>query len=336
MITIYDVAKEVGCSSATISKALNNYPDVNINTRQRIINIAKEMGYTPNSQAQALTTKRTWNIAVLFEVESNERTGLTHYLFASILESFKEYAEEQGYDLTFVSNKIGMDHVSFLQHVRRRHCDGVIIANYDYGNAEVLELFHSQIPVVVIDHNYDTVSSILSENYKGLVMLTQHLLNLNHKDILYLHGQETYVTKQRIQAFKDTLTDNGIEPTSDHLLEGAYYDKETVMKKTMEVLRRDKRPTAIIFSDDYSAVWGVKAITQMGLRIPEDISVVGYDGLELGRMISPRLTTIHQNTEMIGEMAAKRLIDIIESKNHAKVDIHVGVTLEEGESCKQL
>ena len=336
MVTIYDIAKEVGCSSATVSKALNNYPDVNIRTRQRIVDIAKEMGYTPNSQAQALTKKKTWNIGVLFEVESQERGGLTHYFFASILESFKEYTEALGYDLTFVSKKIGEDDVSFLQHVRRRHCDGVIIANYDYENPAILELIHSNIPVVVIDYNFDTVSSILSENYKGLAMLTQYLIDLNHEDIVYLHGQHSYVTDQRIDAFRETLTENGIDLKEDQLVEGFYYDKQIVMDRTMEILSRKKRPTAIIFSDDYAAVWGVKVITKMGLRIPEDISVAGYDGLEIGQMISPRLTTVSQDRKMIGELSAKRLIDIIESKNRAKVDIHVGVTLDKGKSCRKL
>lgn len=336
MVTIYDIAKEVGCSSATVSKALNNYPDVNIKTRQKIMTTAKDMGYTPNSQAQALTKKKTWNIGVLFEVDLKERGGLTHYFFASILDYFKAYTEKNGYDLTFVSKKIGQDAVSFSQHVKRRHCDGVIIANYDYENPEILELIHSDIPVVVIDYNYDTVSSIFSENYKGLAMLTKHLIDLNHRDIVYLHGQHTYVTDQRIQAFKDTLAQNGITPTKDRLVEGFYYDKHIVMERTREILNRPKRPTAIIFSDDYAAVWGIKVILEMGLKIPEDISVAGYDGLEIAEMVTPSLTTVSQNRKMIGELAAKRLIDIIESKNRAKVDIHVDVTLTEGKSCKKL
>ncbi|WP_105619480.1 LacI family DNA-binding transcriptional regulator [Vallitalea okinawensis] len=336
MITIYDIAKEVGCSSATVSKALNNYPDVNAKTRKKILDKAKEMGYSPNSQAQALTKKKTWNIGVLFEVEGKSRTGLTHYFFAQILESFKEYAEELGYDLTFVSEKIGNDPVSFLQHVRRRHCDGVIIANFDYENEKILELIHSKIPVVVIDYNYDTVSSILSDNYEGLKLLTQYLMDLNHKEIVYIHGQHNYVTDIRLNAFIDTLTDNGITVTEDHLLEGMYYDKDKIYNKTLEVLQREDPPTAIIFSDDYAAVWGGKAIEKMGLRIPEDISIAGFDGLEISEMMKPRLTTVKQDTNLIGKQAAKRLIDIIETKNHSKVDIHVGVELIKGESCKKI
>ncbi|MCG8500008.1 MAG: LacI family transcriptional regulator [Firmicutes bacterium] len=335
MVTIYDIAKKVGCSSATVSKALNNYPDVNHKTRNRILSFAKEMGYSPNAQAQALTKKKTWNIGVLFEVEATNKTGLTHYFFAQILESFKAYTEEKGYDLTFLSKKAGNDNVSFLQHVRRRHFDGVIIANFDYENEEILELIHSNVPIVVIDYNYDTVSSILSDNYEGLKLLTQYLIDLNHRDIVYIHGQHSYVTDIRINAFVDTLTENGIAATKEQLLEGLYYDKDVTYQKTLEVLQRANRPTAIIFSDDYVAAWGVRAIGKMGLRIPEDVSVAGFDGLEIAEMITPRITTVRQNTELIGIQAAKRLIDIIETKNHSKIDVHVGVELVKGKSCKK-
>lgn len=336
MITIYDIAKNIGCSSATVSKALNNYPDVNAMTRKRILDMAESMGYSPNSQAQALTKNKTWNIGVLFETESEIRNGFTHYFFSQILESFKKYTEERGYDLTFVSQKIGENKVSFLQHVRRRRCDGVIIANYDYKDQNALELIHSKIPVVVIDFDNDTVSSIFSENYEGLKLLTQHLIDLNHHDIVYIHGQLNYVTGERIRGFEDTMNANNCKITEENLVESAYYNRENIADKTRLVLARDKRPTAIIFSDDYAAVLGIKVIQEAGLKVPEDISVVGFDGLELGQMITPHLTTIVQDTRMIGELAAKRLTEIIETKNRTKIDISVGVKLLEGASCKQV
>ena len=105
MVTIYDLAKACGCSSATVSKALNNYSDVNVNTKERILKMAKEMGFTPSSQARALSTKKTWNIGVLFEDENN--SGLTHYYFSRVLQAVKEQVEEKGYDLTFISKNFG-------------------------------------------------------------------------------------------------------------------------------------------------------------------------------------------------------------------------------------
>ena len=336
MVTIYDIAQEVGCSSATVSKALNNYPDVNIKTKQTIQNVAREMGYIPNSQAQSLTKKKTWNIGLLFEVDSDDWGGFTHYFFADIIDSFKEYTEDLGYDLTYVSKKLGSDHVTFLQHVRRRHCDGVVIINYDYNNPEVLELVHSQVPVVVVDYNFEKVSSIISDNDKGMSMLTQYLIDLNHREIVYLHGQHNFVTDKRINAFKRTMNENGIETSEMNLIEGIYYDRQLVMNKTNEVLDRKNRPTAIIYSDDYAAVWGAKAIGNLGLRIPEDVSIAGYDGIELGEMMTPRLTTVVQDRDRIGVLAAQRLIDIIETKNHSKVDVYLGVSLEKGKSCMKL
>lgn len=335
MITIYDIAKKVGCSSATVSKALNDYTDVNQKTKDRILAAAKEMGYTPNSQAQALTKKKTWNIGVLFEVDSEERGGLTHYYFAQIIESFKKYANELGYDITFVSERLGNDHISFSQHARRRHCDGVIIANYNYENEDIKELVQSNIPVVVIDYNFDNVSSIFSENYEGLKLLTQYLIDMGHKDIIYLHGQHLFVTDKRIRGFKDTMRKNALPIKDTSLVEGMYYNRHLIEEKTKEIVKKNK-PSAIIFSDDYAAVWGAKAIHQMGLKVPEDISIAGFDGLEIGEMMTPRLTTIRQDTTMIGQQAAKRLMDIIETKNHSKVDVRVGVELVKGESVKNI
>ncbi|WP_058485562.1 LacI family DNA-binding transcriptional regulator [Defluviitalea phaphyphila] len=335
MITIYDIAKKVGCSSATVSKALNNYPDVNPKTKEKIIKTAKEMGYIPNSQAQFLTKKKTWNIGVLFEVETDK--GITHYFFAEILQSFKEYAEAAGYDLTFVSRKIGKDKLSFLEYVRRRRCDGVIITSFDYKNKQILELINSSIPVVVIDYNYSNVSGVFSKNYRGMELLTQYLIDLGHREIVYIHGTiNDYVTGARVKGFKDTLRKNNIILNNNNLVEGMYYDRKTTQDKVFEILKRDHIPTAIIFSDDYAAVGGIKVIKELGYKIPKDISVAGFDGIELGEMVYPRLTTIKQNTKLIGKSAAKRLIEIIETKDFTKKDIYVDVELIKGKSCAKI
>lgn len=331
MVTIYDLAKACGCSSATVSKALNNYTDVNINTREKIQKMAKEMGYTPSSQARALSTKKTWTIGVLFEDENN--SGLTHYYFSRVLQAVKEQVEEKGYDLTFISKNLGGDHMTYLEHCRWRNTEGVIIACIDFKDPQVIELIESEMPVVTIDYVADNLNAIMSDNFAGLYELTSHLISLGHKDIIYAYGHPSYVTSERIYGFKRALEDAGIELDENNLIESRYDDKARNIQVINKIMERDSLPSAIIFPDDYSAVWGIKTLREMGLRIPEDISIAGFDGLEIGEMINPRLTTMMQNTRRIGNEAALKCIQMLESKSHDTTRVICGISLIEGGTC---
>lgn len=331
MVTIYDLAKACGCSSATVSKALNNYTDVNINTREKIQKMAKEMGYTPSSQARALSTKKTWTIGVLFEDENN--SGLTHYYFSRVLQAVKEQVEEKGYDLTFISKNLGGDHMTYLEHCRWRNTEGVIIACIDFKDPQVIELIESEMPVVTIDYVAENLNAIMSDNFAGLYELTSHLISLGHKDIIYAYGHPSYVTSERIYGFKRALEDAGIELDENNLIESRYDDKARNIQVINKIMERDSLPSAIIFPDDYSAVWGIKTLREMGLRIPEDISIAGFDGLEIGEMINPRLTTMMQNTRRIGNEAALKCIQMLESKSHDTTRVICGISLIEGGTC---
>ena len=149
MITIKDISKKCGVSPATVSKALNGYDDISPETAALVRRTAKELNYMPNAAARLLKTNRSHNIGVLFIDDS--MSGLTHEYFSHILNSVKEESEENGYDITFISKNIGKQKMSFLQHCRYRNCDGVVIANVDFQNPEVLELVNSEYPVVTID-----------------------------------------------------------------------------------------------------------------------------------------------------------------------------------------
>lgn len=331
MVTIYDLAKACGCSSATVSKALNNYTDVNLKTRERIQKMAKEMGYTPSSQARALSTKKTWTIGVLFEDENN--SGLTHYYFSRVLQAVKEQVEEKGYDLTFISKNLGGDHMTYLEHCRWRNTEGVIIACIDFKDPQVLELIESEMPVVTIDYVAENLNAIMSDNFAGLYELTSHLISLGHKDIVYAYGHPSYVTSERIYGFKRAMEDAGIALSDSSLIESRYDDKTRNIQLINKLMESGQLPTAIIFPDDYSAVWGIKTLREMGLRVPEDISVAGFDGLEIGEMIHPRLTTMMQNTRRIGNEAALKCIQMLESKSQDTTRVICGISLIEGGTC---
>jgi Transcriptional regulators len=333
MVTIYDIANACGCSSSTVSKALNNYPDVSAKTKERILKKAKELGFVPNLQARALSTNKTWNIGVLFEDKSH--SGLTHYFFSQVLQGVKEQSEEKGYDITFISKNLGDDEMSYLEHCNRRKIDGVVIACIEFEEEQVQELMASDLSVVAIDYLSNNISSIMSDNYKGLYQMTKYLISLGHRDIMYVYGHEVFVTQERIRGFKKALDEEGITFYEDMLVESKYGEKNDNVDAVEIILKRKYVPTAIIFPDDYSAIWGINALRSHGIKVPEDISVAGFDGVEIGEMVYPRLTTIKQNTSRLGKEASLKCIQMLEAKTNDNSVITIGVELIEGGTCKQ-
>jgi len=331
MVTIYDIANACGCSSATVSKALNNYPDVSAKTKERILKKAKELGFVPNSQARALSTNKTWNIGVLFEDKSH--SGLTHYFFSQVLQGVKEQAEEKGYDITFISKNLGGGEMSYLEHCNNRKIDGLVIACIEFEDPQVQELMNSDISVVAIDYFNKNISSIMSDNVRGLYDLTKYLISLGHREIVYVYGHEVFVTEERIRGFKKALKEEGIPFHKDMLIRSRYGEKKENVEAVEELLKREKMPTAVLFPDDYSAIWGINTLRANGVRVPEDVSVAGFDGVEIGEMVSPRLTTIKQNTSRLGKEASLKCIQMLESKSNDNTQITVGVELIEGGTC---
>ncbi len=334
VVTIYDIANACGCSSSTVSKALNNYPDVSLKTKEKILRKAKELGFVPNLQARALSTNKTWNIGVLFEDKSH--SGLRHYFFSHVLQGVKEQAEEQGYDITFISKNLGGVEMTYLEHCNRRKIDGVVIACIDFEDPQVKELMDSNVPVVAIDYISKHISSIMSDNFKGLYDLTSYLIELGHRDIVYIYGHEVYVTDERIRGFKNALLDNDIAFHQDMLVKSKYSEKLDSIEAVELLIRRGKLPTAIIFPDDCAAIWGIKALRSHGIKVPEDVSVAGFDGVEIGEMVYPRLTTIKQNASRLGKEASLKCIQMLGSPQNNTTMVTVGVELIEGGTCLPL
>ena len=163
MVSMKDISAACGVSIATVSKAMNNRDDISIEMKQKIRETAKSMGYFPNSAAKALKTNRTRNLGVLYVDEAF--SGLTHDYFAHVLDSFKRKAEEKGYDITFINAcKTRANKMSYLEHSRYRNFDGVMIACINFYSPEVLELVQSDIPIITIDHLFDSRCAIVSDN----------------------------------------------------------------------------------------------------------------------------------------------------------------------------
>lgn len=332
MVSMKDIAAKCHVSVATVSKSLNDQEDIGAQTRELIKKTAKEMGYFPNSQARALRTNRSYNIGVLFVDEG--QSGLTHDYFSRVLDSFKTVVEANGYDLTFINcSKVRPDRMSYLEHSRYRGFDGIVIACVDFADSEVTELANSDIPLVTIDYVFNNRSSVVSNNYAGMATLMDYIISKGHKKIAYICGEDTAVTKKRLAAFYNALEKNGISIPDDYVIPASYRNLEKAEKLTNRLLERDDRPTCILYSDDYSAVGGLNAIHKAGYNVPGDISIAGYDGINIAAKLEPKFTTIRQDTNKIGESAALKLISLIEKpRSTVEEQITVEGILIEGKS----
>lgn len=312
MVSMKDISVACGVSVATVSKALNDHKDIGEETKKRIKQIAKEMGYVPNSASKALKTRRTYNIGVLFIDEA--LSGLTHDYFSYVLDSFKKTVEQQGYDITFINCcKTRANKMSYLEHARYRGFDGVVIACVDFYDPEVLELVRSNIPVVTIDHLFHNRMAVISDNVKGMKDLLTFVYNKGHRRIAYIHGTDSAVTQNRLSSFYKTSQELGLNTPDEYVKAAAYRDTDATFTKTMELLDLPNPPTCILYPDDFSSYGGINAIKDRGMNIPKDISVAGYDGIRIGRHLEPQLTTLKQDTAQIGAQAAENLIQMIEN-----------------------
>lgn len=333
MVSMKDIAQRCGVSVATVSKALNGQPDIGEETRTRISAVAEEMGYMTNSAARALKTNRTYNLGVLFVDE--RRSGLGHEYFSSMLESFKVEAENHGYDITFINHNVGGRTTSYLQHCLYRGVDGVVIACVDFTDPRVRELVDSSIPLVTIDHVFNNRLAVVSDNVNGVEALVRYVHGKGHRKIAFLHGERTTVTRNRLTGFYRACEELGIEVPEDYIRECVYHDPDRCARETRALMALPDRPTCIIFPDDFSYIGGMNALKEMGIRIPEDISAVGYDGIHLARVMN--LTTYSQNTQALGRIAAEKLISLIERPKTTLIDrILVPGSLLEGTSVKEI
>jgi DNA-binding LacI/PurR family transcriptional regulator len=286
-----------------------------------------------NAAARALKTNRTYNLGVLLVDEW--RSGLSHEYFASLLESFKNEAEKRGYDITFINKNIGGRPTSYLSHCQYRGLDGVIIACIDFTDDRIRELVDGPIPVVTIDHVFENRVAVVSNNASGVAELVRYAYNKGHRKIAFLHGEKITVTQRRLEGFHRACGELGLEIPPEYIRESVYHDTDRCFAETEKLLDLPDPPTCIIFPDDFSYIGGWHAIRGRGLMIPDDISTLGYDGIQLAR--SMKLTTYSQNTAELGRVAVEKLVGLIEHPKTVPIErIVIPGELLEGNTVKEI
>ncbi|MFF2019154.1 LacI family DNA-binding transcriptional regulator [Paenibacillus sp. NPDC058177] len=332
MTTIYDIAKRTGYSPTTVSKVFNNYSDVREKTRQDILRTAREMGYVPNAHARTLTTKKSWTIGVLF-VESTG-AGIRHPFFSAVIESFKQVAVAKGYALMFISKDVGGKQSGYLENCRIRGVDGVVVFLSDYEDPYFQELLDSDIPTVVLDYETPESHTVCSDNWSGAVQAVEYLAGLGHRRIAHISGGvNTTPGSRRQEGYEAAMLQQKLDLRDSYIVTGAYYSMESGYNAMLELLRLPEPPTAVFASGDLLAFGAVKAAQDSGLAVPGDISVMGYDDIELARYVTPALTTVRQDTELLGSRAAEILLAAIDKIPDGKEALALPVEVIVRDSC---
>lgn len=311
MVRLKDVAERLGVSVATVSKALNGMPGISEETIRLVKETARDMRYLPNISARALKTNRSFNIGVLLFVR--DVSPLAHEHISRVLGAIQREAELKRYDVTLISRYVVEVAGSYLNHCRSRNYDGVIILSGSYDEQTLQELIDSELPLVTIDAFFPGRSGIQSDNAGAMRELTAHLLKLGHRRIAFIHGEETRLTQERIDGYREALLKAGIKPRPEYLRAGLFHDPETSARETSALLSLPEPPTCILYPDDFSLLGGRSELDQRGLMIPEDISIAGFDGILLSQAMHPKVCTMEQDTRAMGRGAFELLLRAIEA-----------------------
>jgi len=310
MISIKEIAKLANVSPATVSKALNKRKDVSEATRQRILKIAKSYDFVPSSLGRNLQKQKTENVGVIFFRETQPLSGNPFY--SRVLEGIEVELAINNYSL--VLHLLPFDNGTTLpKMLRERQVDGVILAGAIRPDfIERLRMLN--ISTVLIDPQIivNDFNQVLIDNEHGAFEGVQHLIKTGHKRIGFISGDPDRLSfAQRFKGYKKALQFYNIP-----------FDKELVQSGGLEngydqvtkLLQLQNRPTAIFSANDINAIYGYKAITESGLSIPDDVSIVGFDDIDLAKMASPPLTTVRVYKEELGSIAVRILLQTINNE----------------------
>ncbi|MFC5467346.1 LacI family DNA-binding transcriptional regulator [Cohnella suwonensis] len=312
-MNIKSIAKMAGVSVATVSKIINNYSDIGEETKQRVLKIMEETGYKPSSSAKTLATKKSNLIGVVFAGALN--SDLNHPFFVSVINAFKKQIGLLGYDLLFFSNETFFDSKEdYWARCRHFQVDGCIIIAGDEVEASVHQLDQSDIPCIGIDIPLTGNNSayIMSDNAKISAKVVEHLYMNGYRETGFL-GIERHseVVSLREQAFKESLRTFGLPVNPDWFIYSKDFDEESGYQAMKKLIATGRLPKAMFAVTDLLAFGAMRAMKEHRLKIPEDMALIGCDDIDACQYTDPALTTVKQDKEKIGKLAAIMLYDMI-------------------------
>ncbi|MCG0276026.1 MAG: LacI family transcriptional regulator [Thermosediminibacteraceae bacterium] len=335
MPTIEDVARLANVSIATVSRVFNNKPDVSPKTRERVLEIAKELGYEPSMPARSLIKGKTGIIGLIVPDISNP-------YYSEIVRGIEDTCRIRGYNVILCNadNKREKE-LEYIDILKNRWVDGVIF-HCDYFSEEHYEAFtRKKIPVVLAGRatSYD-VPYVTIDNVKAAYDAINYLISLGHKRIGLIHGplegmKETVDSVERLIGYKKALGEAGLEVCDELIAEGDFKAKGGY-KAAVKILKAGVKPTAIFAVSDIMAFGALNAVFDCGLKCPEDVSVVGFDNIDLSEITRPPLTTVAQPMYEIGSVAADILMNLINGESIERKRIILDHKLVIRNSCKRV
>ena len=324
MTTIQQLAAQAGVSVATVSRALNGSAEVSEATRAKILALAQELDYTPSAAARTLVRRRSHVIGVVLDTGPGH-PDLLHPFFQEVLVGLKHGAGSLGYDLLLFAsdepgNGFGGTH-SYLRRAGHHGVDGVVVMGFDGSDPEIVKLAESPLPCVAVDADLGgpRTGLVMSENREGAAEAVRHLRELGHERIATITGAlRTLPGAERLEGYRDEVARLGLPLRDEYVREGDFYD-ESGYRCTRELLGLDDAPTAIFAASDLMAAGALRAAHELGVRVPQDLALIGFDDIGLASLIQPQLTTVRQDMHALGEAAAEALSRMIDDPDAAPV-----------------
>lgn len=311
MATIKDVALRAGVSVTTVSHVVNDTRHVSAKGRERVELAIRELGYVPNAMARSLKSNTTSTLGMLIPNSSNP-------YFAEIVRIVEDRCFGAGYTLVLCNTDDEPRRQSvYLQVLAERRIDGLIVVSTGDDDSLVTQLQGLRIPTVLVDREIADPSCDLVEtaHMQGGLLAVRHLLSLGHKRIACIGGPVGLTpSEQRIEGWRMALAEAGTTPNADALLWRGAFTSQSGYEAMHAILRTEHPPSAVFVCNDLMAIGALRAAHESGVHVPDELSIVGFDDIELSAYTSPPLTTVAQPKERIGALAVDMLLERVSGK----------------------
>ncbi len=332
-VTAKEIAQALGISTMTVSRALNNRPNVDEKTRQKVLETARKMGYIPNLIAKSLVLRKTSTIGVVVP-------EITHSFFPEVVRGIEEVSYQAGYHIILAhTNEDAQREISVIQTLISKQVDGLLVSiSQSVENYEIYrQVTQRGLPLVFYDRCVKGlgVNCVRLDDRESAAKITRHLIEHGYDRIAHISGpQNVLISEMRLKGFQDAVLASGMPWDENLVVQGGFHEESgyRAMKQLLD-LPVNKRPRAVVAVNDPAAFGAMKAILEAGLKIPQDVAIVGFsDDIRAELMVAP-LTTIRQNAYEIGRRAAIKLIDLIEEKTNSVEEIVIHGELVVRRSC---
>ncbi len=305
-----DLAKRMGISVSTVYKAFNGADDINAETRAAVLETAAEMGYIGGTRHKA--SKR-----VCVFMGRMGAPHVTYYLYEVML-AFKQMAEGQGYEVVIRSLE-DESYAPFYRVIEQERFDGAIVLGLNDSSPFFDHLDEAACPIVLVDNYVEgkLISCVTSDNLSGMGMVVSHLIQLGHRRIGFINGeQQSFTSRERFAGFLNAITLGELTYDPELVFNGDFSERSG--EQGAELLL-GKRVTALVCASDLMAIGAIRRLKELGLQIPQDMSVTGFDDIRISTYISPTLTTVRINIKDVGFRAFMCLKNLIEYQNATRV-----------------